>query len=489
MASARRRAAGNVFVFASGALFIWVFQRALGFHRHIMGSLSVSETTRGDLLDDHVFGVARETNEGDLWARVPIPYPANFREPITRDDFIALESSGRADPAPPPKPYITACVIIKDAVETLPEFVLRNRLAGIDHFVLVDDSALHIFELVRLVLRPLTSFVTLLRSSRHSPATSRRAEWTEAAQMTANLDCARSVAPLSEWVAFIDVDEFFEASVPEDFDLLRHPENKFLRRYLRAREHKPVPGVSFLWRTVLTNGQIESVSCNRTLGMHFPMACNATRFLGVQQNPLARSKTIARVKYLDFENTPLDDRYAHLGYVFLPPFADYHCNSTGTENDIVLVHYWSGSLFDYVRKVARGRPRRTREKRPIFELLLREFLCTPHMPERSSLARASLVNAEIRKFGYKCDASFSVPLPAKELLAGVRDSGALSYMVSQIISGRHFNLSQYDADTQLSFKTSFAGFLSHLDSVPWVHYYLYGFSNFDPATRTRWFTT
>jgi hypothetical protein len=125
----------------------------------------------------------------------------------------------------------------------------------------------------------------------------------------------------------------------------------------------------------------------------------------------------------------------------------------------------------------------------MFELLLREFLCTPHMPERSSLARANLVKAEIQKFGYKCDSSFSLPLPRAELLEGIRDSRSLSYMVSEILSGRHFNFSQYDADTQLSFKTSFAGFLSHLDSVPWVHYYLYGFTSFDFATRTRWFAS
>jgi hypothetical protein len=420
-------------------------------------------------------------------SRTQILYPLHLSQPTTREDFLSLERSGRADPVPHSSAYVTACVIIKDAVENIPEFVLRNRLAGVDHFVLVDDSAPHVFELVRLVVRPLVEFVTLLRSNRDVAPNFRRAQWTTATQMTANLDCARSVASWSEWVAFIDVDEYFEASEPDDFQLQRKPGNRFLHHYLRQAERSAVPAVSFLWRTVLTNGAVESSPCHKTLAMHFPMACNATRFLGVQQNPLSRSKTIARIKYLDFDRTPIDDRYAHLGYAFLPPFTGYTCNSTGTENDIVLVHYWSGSLFDYIRKMARGRPRRAKEKRPLFELLLREFLCTPQFAERSSIVRAKIVETEIRRYGYKCDKSITVPLPRLDLLESVSDSAALTYMVSQLVSGKHFNFSRYDADAKLSLKKRFAGFLSHLDSTPWVHYYLYGFSGADAVTRDGWF--
>jgi hypothetical protein len=482
----RRRRTRSCIAFVCGVVCTLLLQRVI---THNADSVP-PEAQEERLQDDWAHTLARDDSSFASAlspASITIPFPDSEHDAETREDFIQLENSGLADAAPHTSSYVTACVIVKDAVETLPEFVVRNRLAGVDHFVIVDDSDPHGFELLHRVLEPMSAFVSLVRMSRDVPLDDNVTDWSSRVQISANFECARSVASWSEWVAFIDVDEFFEASSPAQFGVARNPSTPFLREYLRAHGNA-VPALCFLWKTVLTNGKFDPAPCGESLARWFPMACNATRYLGVQQSPLARSKTVARVRYLNYADTPLDDGFAHIGYRFLAPFEDFQCNSTGTEKDIVLVHYWSGSLLDYIRKIARGRPRRPKEKRTIFELLLREFLCFPQVMEYSSILRSGAVMAAMRELGYKCNSSISIPLPGEDLLRGVKDSAALSFAVAQVIQGKTFNASQYDVATNLSYKGGHARHMSHLDRIPWAHFYMYGFAGSDGATREEWFT-
>jgi hypothetical protein len=158
---------------------------------------------------------------------------------------------------------------------------------------------------------------------------------------------------------------------------------------------------------------------------------------------------------------------------------------------VSIVHYWSMSLVDYLRKIARGRPRRSLEQRTMFDLLWREQICDKPVVDGSSAARQEAVQGEIDRLGYRCepvaagDRQWS-PGDEKRLNQLVeRDVPALQFMLRQLKAGRHFDADRYANAFRLQYKSKFGGFLAAIDLIPWIHYYLHGF---DPATADSWFS-
>lgn len=376
--------------------------------------------------------------------------------------------------------YLTACVMIKDALETLPEFITRNHLAGVDHFVLIDDSKAETFDITRRIIEPFDDIVTLIRASRDAEMPSM---WARASQITANMECAALVADMTEWIAFIDVDEYFELTDPEQYDLASNPKQKFMHSFLM--KHEDVPCVCPKWKTALTNAKVYEKPCEETLSSHFPRLCNATDYIGQSENPLVRMKTIARAKYLDIVHTPRDDSYAHFGYKYKPPFRDFSCRRAPPIVEVHMVHYWSGSLVEYVRKIARGRPRRAVEGRTMFELMLREFLCSSKVNDTSSALRDAAVRETLRNAGYSCGVLVPTAITQGDIIRAVERDPPIRFLLEQHFEGGRFDEHMYSHDFALAMKAQRGGFLSHIELVPWVHYYFHGF-NEDFASR--WFT-
>lgn len=432
---------------------------------------------------------------GDVW----MPVASAFSPPmgmLSERPLGVLRKANRGleglqGTSAPAQPYLSACVMAKDAADALPEFVARNHLAGVDHFVIMDDSEVEGFEYLHKVLEPVQGLVTLVRVSRDDTEYAKSRGWSAASQISSLLDCAESLKGYSTWVAFIDVDEFFEASEgfwDMTYRLDVRPTAPFMHKFLNEIEARDEdPAVCVRWKTVMTNGRVEPAPCGVLLSEYYPSACNVT---GKDGHPLARRKAIVRVDLLDTASTPRDDSYGHTGYNFLPPFESWHCAQHPPPEEVAIMHYWSMSLVDYLRKIARGRPRRSLEQRTMFDLLWREQMCEHPVLDLSSAARQEAVRAEVQRLGYRC-----APVPAVDRqwspddeqrlnMFVERDAPAMQFMMRQLRAGRHFDDRLYADAFRLKYKSVFGGFLAAIDLIPWVHYYLHGY---DPATADRWF--
>jgi hypothetical protein len=410
-----------------------------------------------------------------------VPLPNTLHSALSRAALVEVEPDIHAEAAvasDSPPYYLTACVMVKDAYDAVPEFVARNHLAGVDHFVIMDDSDAVGFEQLRTTIEPIRHLVSLVRVSRSQEVS--EYGWTPASQISSSLDCAASLRSrnMTRWIAMIDIDEFFEANAPVvDYGMNTNPDTPFMRLFLEQQEDKPA--VCIRWKSVLTNGRVDPAPCGETLSSYYPAVCNVT---GAQDgHPLSRRKTVAQAQFLSMD-TPLDDSYGHTGFRYLPPHADFYCPNDPAPSQVSIIHYWSMSLVDYVRKIGRGRPRRSFEQRTMFDLLLREQLCDHKMDDPSSVLRDQSVRKFIASAGYRCKEQVDRRAPVGKSV--LHESPAIQFMIERYSRGEHFDSALYAQAFQLAFKSVFGGFLSGIDMIPWVHFSLHGY---DPQTAAKWF--
>lgn len=315
--------------------------------------------------------------------------------------------------------YLVECVLVKRGGDILREHIIRNGLAGVDHFYIFDDNTasaapaasglpnvtdddsvreadreedlrevLSVFEpsvytLVRSVPRrvtsePVTDHVQVQRRTYHH--------------------CAKEYGPSTTWMAFVDTDEFFETHHPARFpggegDGAAFGEVPFMRLSL-ARQQVTSPSVPVRWSTALTNGQQLPPPDGSSLAAHFPMVCD------VKSNPQALRdyKSVVQPATIDFshwfvareflihgvkdiplrvvnknaakdaaaaaaaasvagKDVPLSTRVEWYEFRHRAPFADVVSSAPlEAAADHTIVHYWSRDLLSYARKMERGRP-------------------------------------------------------------------------------------------------------------------------------------
>lgn len=285
-----------------------------------------------------VRSTTRETLAKTETADEPVPRAAGAAgESAARqgDLFRKLMSSRRADLAAPHpynvtrtlgggKPhYLVECVLVKHGGDILREHIIRNGLAGVDHFYIFDDNTasaapaaaglpqhtdssavnegdreedlrevLSVFDpsvytLVRSVPRrvtaePVTNHVQVQRRTYHH--------------------CAKVYGTSTTWMAFVDTDEFFETHHPARFPGgdgkgPAFGEVPFMRLSL-ARQQATSPSVPVRWSTALTNGQQLPPPDGSSVAAHFPMICD------VKGNPRALRdfKSIVQPATIDFDH-------------------------------------------------------------------------------------------------------------------------------------------------------------------------------------------
>ncbi|GAB0489181.1 hypothetical protein MMPV_000398 [Pyropia vietnamensis] len=204
-----------------------------------------------------------------------------------------------------PTPYLlAACTVARDADDVLREWVLRNFLAGIDHFFLYDDtppddvvpdkdkgSGDNGGDAIVALLGPLSSLVTVL-----SPPGRRRS----AAAVTAHpdlqrriyWDCATRYGPTASYITHLDTDEYLEprsaaaaatiAHSPAAYAAARPGQAPFLHASLWALARRaakagrpPPPALWGRWTTVLSNGRTVPPPAGTPLAVAYPAACTA----------------------------------------------------------------------------------------------------------------------------------------------------------------------------------------------------------------------
>jgi hypothetical protein len=362
--------------------------------------------------------------------------------------------------------FFAVCVVLKDADDLFAEFIARNHLAGVDHFVLYSDEDDLEFKAPSLLgsLQYLVSF--------RNPPIRRIGETGHARgfQMEAYMDCALYLRGISKWVSFIDVDEFFEST---DQTLLNSNkvDDNFLRQTLSKYDH--VPAFCSPWKFVLSNGRIAPAPCNATLSQSYPEYCTNMKLSFLQ-----RGKFIAQVKWLDTISTELVDSNVHQGFGLRAPHENHDCDWSRIHHGnipIAIVHYWSRSLIDFVAKASRGRVRRSVEKRTMFDFFARHYLCSGRAIDRSTALREANVWKYMNESDLFCKATRdSASMSAEQGISFVETDAALKVVVQNFFEKKDFDNDYYVRANNLTEKLQ-EKFLSPLERIPWMHFYLHGY--------------
>ncbi len=111
------------------------------------------------------------------------------------------------------KYHISLCIMFKDEAPYLREWIEYHRMIGVDHFYMYDNNSSDGFEAILALYRD-SGLVTLIPWPRQH------------AQVDGYEDCIRRFQSESDWIGFIDVDEFLvpveEDSLAPILDRFRH---------------------------------------------------------------------------------------------------------------------------------------------------------------------------------------------------------------------------------------------------------------------------
>lgn len=236
------------------------------------------------------------------------------------------------------KHFVAACVVVKSAGDLLHEFLIRNYLAGVDHFFLYDDNSgsLHDLEQLPQLLRQFAPILTINNAALldkylvyHSSSTSLIADsifpWNSHVQKRANFDCFSRYGNRTQWMIPMDVDEFFEHRLDADhepsrrFSLSRRNTHVPILHRALARVQKTSPVLVLRWRSVLSNGRLLPQRPGlELLSDTYPLHCGDNLNIS---NPLATgqlfcAKTLVQTRYVWFIS-PFPS--AKLSYVMYHP--------------------------------------------------------------------------------------------------------------------------------------------------------------------------
>ena len=287
-------------------------------------------------------------------------------------------------------PYLAVMTIVKQGSDIIHEFIVRNFLAGVDHFYIYDGNNANkeSGEDLRKILKEVREIVSVLdvpKSEDLLRQIGREGEFgingSRETQMRVNWMCFLTHCKHATWVAVIDVDEFFEMKDPREFyggmfegdgkdggGEMREEwwgRQMFMRDVLKKYEDVQ-PAVATRWRMVMSNGRIYSTDRSLTLNEAYPFSCsNKTDYR--DDDPVGvtnYAKIIVQPKYLDF------DKYKETGLFFLhglshlkpvyqemhhiEPYRDFVLHANTTSVEFYLLHYWSRSFEDFLLKAQRG---------------------------------------------------------------------------------------------------------------------------------------
>lgn len=236
--------------------------------------------------------------------------------------------------------YISLCCIVKDETPYLEEWITYHRKIGVDHFFLYDnESKIPVIDTLKSL--GLDSYATVIKISGR------------AKQVKAYNDCLIRQRKVSQWIGFIDMDEFI---VPKgtkgDF-------KAFLKKY------EQFGGIGINWLIFGSGGhqnktnrpQLESFLMRSEVGFHL----NNHVKMVVQPQHTERSRGAHFFTFIK--------NYFAVNEKFVPITS--HLSDISVD-EIQLNHYWCRSLEEHYEKVERGLADTTRRTRTIDEFYERE---------------------------------------------------------------------------------------------------------------------
>lgn len=376
-----------------------------------------------------------------------------------RTDFLATLENSRTTKVAEDTAFdhlLSACVIARRSADIMPEFLVRNYVAGVDHFYIYGDDDDDFEEINRLrhIFSFLGHIVTYIPHGRRAPTD--REDPQRYVQMRMYRHCLQKYGRRSKWMTFIDTDEFFETNALPHLERnsTKRPSRAFLHDILTLYDYLPVLCVR--WKSALTNGRILPPQLGEYLHDMFPRTC---KILLGNNGKLSAKKTILQTKYVDLERSPKFDEGLHKGFVFLGPGStgNISCKAhlgKNLEPPIHIVHYWSRDLSSFLRKIRRGRPRKTVPSRTLYDLFERERMCEADEVSSSAHIRNRYITGLLNSFPLSY--SPKLKMATAEMALGSTSDQHLRntnlceknvrYFVDRISEGRDFLNSKYCED-------------------------------------------
>lgn len=235
---------------------------------------------------------------------------------------------------------VSICSIVKDETAYLEEWIRYHQKIGVDHFFLYDNaSKIPVVETLKKL--GLSDCATVIKI--HG----------RARQVKAYNDCLKRQRYSSQWIAFIDADEFI---VPKST-------NGDLKAFLKKFEQ--FGGMGINWLIFGSGGHTKKT--NRPQVESFLLRSEVDFHLNNHVKMLVQPKYTKRCKGAHFF-TFINGYYA-VNEKYIPITS--HLSDISID-EIQLNHYWCRSLEEHYEKVERGLADTTRRKRTIDEFFERE---------------------------------------------------------------------------------------------------------------------
>lgn len=229
-----------------------------------------------------------------------------------------------------PQYKVAICAIFKNEAKYLKEWIEFHKIVGVEHFYLYNNNSTDNYQTV-LKKYIDDGIVTLIQWEKNQ------------AQMEAYRDCVLNFANDTEWLGFIDIDEYV---VPKKTDDIY----SFLKGFSKNR-----PAVLIYWKIFGTSGFNERDTSR----------CVAEDFVSCWPKYVDIGKCFLNTKYhLDDSkkrNAGLHHRlYTKYGLIHFPPVNEFDKIVIGTRNvassefPIQINHYFTKSYSEYVEKMAKG---------------------------------------------------------------------------------------------------------------------------------------
>lgn len=271
--------------------------------------------------------------KGDKYLLYDHPYQVNFKFVVKRIlsfilnwllklFFLFVKKDTRTC-----KYKLSVCSIFKNESESLMEWIEYHMVAGVEHFYLYNNNSEDDY---KTILRPYIEegIVTLY-------------DWPEyPGQASAYNHCWDNFRSDSQWIAFIDLDEYICPKYDENIPLL-------LDRYSKY------PILVIYWLFFGTSGEL---SRNRN-------KCLIEQLTSCYEKPVNIGKCIINTRWdiLPFSKKLIHLQYARVRGVLIPPinlqrnFIIFDIHRITTHNlPMQLNHYWSRTYNQYLSKQNRG---------------------------------------------------------------------------------------------------------------------------------------
>lgn len=220
------------------------------------------------------------------------------------------------------KYHIIICAILKDETPYLTEWIEHHLEIGIEHFVLYDNNS------------AIPARQTLDSYVKKGIVEVLDCRITNAPQLKAYMHCLYRMHDHTDWIAYIDIDEFIILKKHHD-----------IRRFLE--NYKNFAGICLNWVIYTANNHLSKPEG--------PVMQNYTEFTSADFPPNRHVKTIVQPKCVNIIDNPHYPQYNEGRYAVNERYTYVSHACSEFSNELAQInHYFTKSFEEWLCKIGRG---------------------------------------------------------------------------------------------------------------------------------------